>query len=130
MPTLSTILEGTTPIYSASFLLKDAAGVALTNVTFSAVRLTFYSLHSGAIVNARTNQNVLNANNITISGAGALEWKMLEADTVLADAPKPIIGSHRAVFVFEWFDAQSVARQLVHEVTFTIRRALNAPFTA
>lgn len=128
MATLSEITEGTTPHFTAT--LKDEAGATVAGASLTAARLTYYSVQSGAIVNARSNQNVLNANNVTISGAGAVLWKLLEADTILVDNPKPTVGLYRAVFVFEWLDAQSVPRQLVQESTFAIRRALNAPFTA
>lgn len=126
MTTLLTITEGTTPTYTA--ILKDNEGVVVPAASLSAVRLRLYSTATGAVINSRNGQNVLNANNVTINNVGLLTWKLLEADTILVDSPKPILGHHCAVFVIEWTDAQSVLRQIVHEVTFPIQRADYAPF--
>lgn len=129
MITLTEILEGTTPTYRS--WLKDELGAAVQLAALSAVRLTFYSVHSGAVVNTRSNQNVKGANNVTISTlTGEVLWKLQEADTILIDVPKPTLGLYRAVFVFEWADVQAIQRQIVHEVTFQIKRAINAPFAA
>lgn len=122
------LTEGETPRYTGT--LRDEAGTVVPAASLSAARLTLYSVHSNAIVNGRSNQNVLNANDVTIGAAGELQWKLREADTLLIDVPKPVRGHYKAVFVFEWSDAQSVPRQLVWVVTMYINRALNAPFAA
>lgn len=126
MTILPAITEGTTRTYIAT--LKGEDGIVVPASSLSAVRLRFYSTHTGAVINGRDGQNVLNANGVTIDNNGLLTWKLLEADTILTDNPKPTLGHHCAVFVIEWIDAQSVARQVVHEVTFPIARAKNAPF--
>lgn len=125
---METITEGVTPIYRGT--LKDENGIVVPGSVLLAARLTVYVGGVGTIVNARDNQNVKNANDVTISEAGAIVWKLREADTILPSGPKPGAWQHWAVFVFEWEDAQSVPRQIVHEVIFPIRRATNAPFTA
>jgi hypothetical protein len=120
------LTEGETPQYTAT--LRDEAGIVVPAASLSAARMTLYSVHTNAIVNGRTNQNVLNANDVTIGAAGEIKWKLREADTLLIDVPKPPRGHYRAVIVFEWSDAQGVPRQLVWVLTIYINQALNAPF--
>lgn len=124
---LAEIEEGTTGIYTA--ILKDEAGVALTALPVAA-RLSYYSVVSATIVNSRSNQNVLNANNVTITAAGLLTWKLQEADVILVDTPKPALVRHRAEFVIEWNDAAAVPRQVGHVVELPIRALVKAPFAA
>lgn len=123
---LPEITEGSTPFLTGT--IKDEQGVVVSAASLTAVRLTFYSELSGQPVNGRLNQNVLNANNVTIGGAGEITWKLLEADTLLIENPKPAVGFHCAVFVFEWFDAQGDPRQFTQDVIFPIRRVRHAPF--
>lgn len=120
------ITEGETPQYTAT--LRDEQGVAVPASALTVARLTLFSAHTNAIVNGRSGQNILNANDVTIGAAGEFVWKLREADTILVDSPRPKQGHYRAVFVFEWIDAQAVPRQLVWELKIAINRVLNAPF--
>lgn len=127
LTTFDTLDEGTTPIYST--VLKDENGVALTGLPFTGVRLSYYSTLTGTIINSRTNQNILNANNVTIDGAGLLKWKLQEADVVLTDgATVPSVVRCRAEIVIEWLDADSVPRQIAHDLEIPIRRLVKRPF--
>jgi len=128
-PYLIELTEGETATYTAS--LQDENGAPVSSASLSGARLTYYSVHTGAIINGRNNQNILNANNVTISAGGALAWKLQEADVRISDAPiaDGAVVSHRAVFVFEWLDSGLVPRQMVREVTVKLSQAKNAPFS-
>lgn len=121
--------EGTTPTYTTTLL--DEAGAAVTLSAITGARLTFADLNTGATINGRSNQDIKNANNVTIHAtSGLLTWKLLEADMLLVASPKPLTATHRALFVIEWDDALSVARQIVHEVHIPIVAKTGAPFSA
>lgn len=120
------ILEGSTPEYEA--FLKNEQGVPVADSVLSAARLTLFNVSSGRIINQRYRQSILNTNQVTIDNFGQLNWKLLEADTTLIGNPKPEVGQYRAVFVFEWSDAQLVARQAIWVVDLFISRVTLAPF--
>jgi len=128
-PYLIEVTEGQTCIYTAS--LQNENGAAVGSATLSGARLTYYSVNTGAIINGRSSQNILNANNVTISAGGTLAWKLQEADVRIVDAPiaDGAVIAHRAVFVFEWLDSGSVLRQMVREITVRLAQAKNAPFS-
>jgi hypothetical protein len=131
MTTLDEIEEGNTAIYTA--ILQDETGLTLTSLPFTAARLTLVSAQSGAIINSREGQNILNnalVPEVTISGAGTLTWKLLEPDVIIVDEPKPERAVHRATFVLEWLDANGIARQLTHAIEVPLRRSPNSPFSA
>lgn len=124
---LSEIDEGTTRVYSS--VLKDENNVALTGLPFTGVRLSYYNRLTEAIINNRSNQNALNANNVTIDAAGLLIWKLQEADVILTDgATVPAIVRCRAEFVVEWNDSTGTPRQTSHEIEIPIRRLVKRPF--
>ncbi|MCS6925923.1 MAG: hypothetical protein NZ578_08495 [Candidatus Binatia bacterium] len=122
------IVEGETVVYSGKLVGEDGAPVPAA--ALSGARLTYYSVGSGKIVNGRANQNILNANGVTIAVDGTLTWKLAEADVRMVDHPLQQNATHRAVFVFEWLDSQGVARQAVREVDVHIQRVSYGPFDA
>jgi hypothetical protein len=122
------VLEGQTVTYTTTLL--DEASVAVPAAAFTAIRLTYYSVQSGAIINSRNNQSILNANEVTVDGAGLLTWKLQEADVTMTESPKPSVTTYRAVMVYEWLDAATVPRQAVREIDVTIQAITNGPFTA
>jgi hypothetical protein len=65
--------------------LKDHAGA---NIDLSAVTALVGTLtnHLGAVVNSRSAQNMLNANNATVSSTGAFVLELQPADTVAVEA--------------------------------------------
>lgn len=50
--------------------------------SLATLTLTLYNAADGSIINSRNAQNVLNANNVTVSAGGVLVW-----DSVMADSP-------------------------------------------
>lgn len=102
LTTFSTvILEKTTPIITATVV--DEAGVAIPGSGLDTLTLTLHNADDGpgyAVINGRLNQDVLNANNVTVNGAGLLTWNMQEADTTIQNQGlSPFTPeNHRAVF--------------------------------
>lgn len=125
-PFLIEALEGSTPQYSG--ILTDENDAPVGSGALLAGKMTLYSVSSGAIINGRNGQNILNANNVTISVAGAIVWKIMEADTKIIDTNPGVIVTHRAVLVFDWLDATSTARQMGREISLRIVKVKKAPF--
>lgn len=120
--------EGTTPIYTTT--LKDEAGLAITGLPFTGARVSYYNMATGADINNRNNQNILNANNVTIDTNGLLTWKLQEADVITTDSgTMPPIVQYRAEFVVEWNDISSTPRQKTHVIEIPITRLVKRPFT-
>ena len=70
--------------------LLDTAGVAIPLANINSVTLTLTNAATGAVINSRNSQNVLNANNVTIHAtSGALSWLIQPGDTSLIDASSP-----------------------------------------
>lgn len=107
--------EKETPVYTA--ILTDENGAVIPGASLTQALLTLYDVETGAIVNGRNLQNVLNANDVTIDAAGLLTWAIQIADVTLlvGAAPRAI---HRALFQFFW---QGNARHKPHEVELVIR---------
>ena len=67
--------------------LLDTAGTAIPLANISSLTLTLTDARSGTIINSRNAQNVLNANNVTVtSTTGALQWLIQPADTTMYDS--------------------------------------------
>ena len=92
---LLTIPEKTTPVYTVT--LRDELGNAIGSGEVNELTLTLINLVDEAIINLRDNQDVLNANNVTLSVAGVLTYTLQPADTAIQDQTKAI-ETHRAVF--------------------------------
>jgi hypothetical protein len=117
------VLERTTCLYSAQ--LTDEAGDAIAAANLSTLTLTLYDQVSKAIINARDDQDVLNANNVTVDASGNLQWTLQPDDN-------PIIGARRAgltethIALFEWtWNAGS--KQGRHEVTIEVQQIEKVP---
>ena len=90
-----TIKERTTP--TLSFEIRDGAGNLLTPATLV---LTLRNVRTGAVINSREAQNVLNANGVTVA-AGVVTWAMTQADTTLVDQTRAQ-ETYRAWFDYTW----------------------------
>ena len=75
-----TVKEKTNPTHEYTILDEDGNAVQPTVLT-----LTYYNRKTGAIINSRDGQNVLNMNNVVIVN-GAMVWSMQIADTTIVDA--------------------------------------------
>lgn len=97
--TVEVVDESTTPeIFATLVGLTDEAipGSALDTLT-----LTYYQEYTQVIINGRNAQNVLQANGVTVDGAGKLLWKMTALDTVILNDSLET-EPHIAHFVFTY----------------------------
>lgn len=100
--------EGTEPNHT--FTILDAAGDAATpdNLT-----LTYYDRVSGDIINSREDQDVLGANNVTVTN-GVVVWSMQEEDTAIIDSD---LMAEIHVALWEW---DFSGREGKHETIFRV----------
>jgi hypothetical protein len=113
--TLGPINERSTAKYTTDALL-DEDGAVVPAASLTTATLTLYDLTTGTILNSRSSQNILNANNVTITAGGVLSWVLQPADNAIVN-DRPDQEIHVAVFDLRW-DA-GVSR-CVHEVRFLI----------
>jgi hypothetical protein len=111
----SPVAERTTPLYTAT--LVDEDGAIIPGSTLTTLVLTHYNLATDAILNSRDAQNVLNANNVTVSELGILEWVLQPLDTLIVDDTL-CLETHVALFEFTW---NSGARVGKHEIRYEVR---------
>lgn len=110
------ILEKATGSYTATITGNDGA-TPIPAASLSTLVLTLYVVKSDGttgIVNSRDAQNILNANNVTVSAAGLLTWAIQTADTTLVEA----LPFERHIALFEW-TASGVAGK--HEMVLVVQ---------
>lgn len=95
------ILEKTTPVYKATLVDENDDPIPLADI--SALTLTYKNRRSGAVINSRNGQNILNANNVTVHATtGLLTWSMRTADTAIQDSTLDVDTREEHVALFEW----------------------------
>lgn len=95
------ILEATTGQYTATIVGNDGI-TPLPLATLSTLTMSLYVVKqdgSIAFVNGRNAQNILNANNVTVSAGGVLNWTIQTADTTFIESTLPF---ERHIAVFQW----------------------------
>lgn len=112
------LIEGTTPI--VDFTFKDQNDVGFKP---SAVVLTVYNQATGAIVNGRDAQNVVDLNGVTIQANGVTEWRLTTDDTVIVDDTLRV-ETHVALFEYSW---SAGAMKGKHEILLPIRNLRRVP---
>ena len=107
----ATVREGS--VFALYFRIKrkDKHG-QITNVRLdeiSSLVLDFKNESDGATINSRSNQNVLNANNVTIDALGEVKWSVQAADTTVQDATlvSGKLEQHNAIFLWVLTDGSS-----------------------
>lgn len=105
--------EGTTPRYTATLL--DELGAVVPAASLSAIVLSVFNKHTGTVLNGRNRQNVLNANNVSISAGGVLVWSIQAADLDVPGAQD--VATILAVFEYEW---SSGTKKDWHEVELRV----------
>ena len=116
---LDVIAEKSTPDLTAT--VKDEDGNTIAGSSLVTLTLTLYNKSTGAIINSRDAQNVLNTNQVTVDGSGLLTFAMLALDTVIVDATLATgsLETHVALFTYTWLDGAvtKTGRHLVeHQV--------------
>lgn len=116
MPNIFSVKEKSTVKYTAT--IKDETGAAIPAANLSSLVLTLWNMSDPlkAVINSRSAQNVLNANNVTVDSNGLVTWTMQPADNAIQITTNRV-ERHRALFVFTW---ASGAKQGAHEVDFDV----------
>jgi hypothetical protein len=116
------LLELTTGLYTFEVVDESDEGVDAAQIT--TMVLTYYDLVSGAMINSRDGQNVLNTNNVTLTTTigpplvTTVTWLLQPEDTVLVDMRREL-EQHVALFQWTW---DSGTRAAAHEVQFPIEQ--------
>lgn len=109
--------------------LPDMDGLQLTNATLLSMELTLYDETlaatdlASAIINSRTSQDVLGANDGVVAADGTFTMKLGPDDAVIMASTEPDIGAeetHIARFVWTWNDG--VVRTGIAEIRFRVER--------
>jgi hypothetical protein len=110
---IQSVTEHSTASYSCTLL--DHTNQPIPGPALSSLTLTLYDRVSDAVLNGRDNQDVLNANDVTVDGNGVLTWLLQPADTAMHDST---LGSevHVALFTITW-----PGGHFHHEVSFHIQ---------
>ena len=118
------INERETGTYTATVTGNDGV-TAIPAVSISTFVLSLYAiLANGTVtfINGRNDQNVLNANNVTISGAGLLTWAIQVADTAIQEATLPF---ERHIALWEWVTTAGAAGK--HEIILVVKNLSQVP---
>lgn len=113
--TLGPVNERSTARYTTD-PLTDEDGAVVAGSILSSATLTLYDQRTGAILNSRNQQNVNQANGVSISDAGVVSWLLVPADNAIVNTKLPQ-EVHVAVFDFRWDAGTSRA---VHEVKILV----------
>ena len=87
--------------------IVDLEAVPVPAASLTSATLTFYDLCTHVpgsltgIINGRSVQNVLNANQVTIDSSGHFIWSLQPADNSIVTLRRQV-ERHRALFVFGW----------------------------
>jgi len=121
------IREGATVVYQATLQDEDGDAIALGDIT--TLTLTYYNQADASIINSRSEQDVLNANNVAVSDAGVLTWSLQPDDTVIVNTTltRGQKETHLALFELTWDSGDKVCR---YEVTFEIEQINEVPLSA
>lgn len=106
-------------VYSCT--LKDENGSTVSSAVLDAFLLTLHDRLTGAIINSRSGQNVLNANQVTVDTLGNVVWIWLPNDMTMIN-PNKAIEEHVALFEAKWTDGGGRPRQANNEVVFNVHR--------
>lgn len=109
-----------------TFTLKDNLGVAVPLATITSLRVTLYDRSTGTIINSRNNQDVLNANNVTVHAtSGLVTWSVQPADMAVAAGSTATYQNRIALFVVKW---AADTKERAHEIVIPIENLrLNPP---
>lgn len=120
IPRTFDIDEQETGRYTATIVGNDGV-TPLPGPTLTTLVLTLYVIKAdGSDSLIRTLQNVLNANNVTVSAGGLLVWTIQVADTTLVED----IAFERHIALFEWTWPGGSGK---HEVVIVVRNLHRVP---
>lgn len=121
------ILEATTALYTFTLVNEFDEGVPMG--VLGTLIMTYYDLVSGALINGRHDQNVLNANDVTVTEVvgpplvTTVTWVIQPADSVIVD-DRLELEQHVALFRWSWYSGTHFS---AHEVQFGIEALTYVP---
>jgi hypothetical protein len=119
--TVHAVQERETTQFTAT--LKDETDAALPDTSLLTLTLTLRDCDTDTILNSRDGQNVLNANDVTVSTAGLLTWEMQPADSPIVTTTKDQ-ELHEALFIWTWSGGSKTGR---HVVRFLVENMARVP---
>jgi len=97
---IGTVRENSTALVSG-MQLQDENGSPVGSSSLTSITLTLYDKYTGEMLNNRNEQNILNANGVTIDTDGFISWLMDPADNRIVNAEgRP--EDHVALFEWSW----------------------------
>lgn len=94
------VRENATSVYQATIVDEDEVAIPANDL--DALTLTLYDKGTGTIINSRDGQDVLNANNVTVSAQGVLVWTMQPEDNPIVTPSEVTHGLEAHIALFEW----------------------------
>lgn len=96
------VVEASSATYTADLVDQDESPIVLNDLT--SITLTLRNKADQVIINGRDNQNILNANDVTITAGGQLTWNIQSADNAIINynIPDGTREIHEAVFEFTY----------------------------
>lgn len=120
-----TVPERTTQRYTAT--IKDELGAAVPAASLLTLTLTLHDVQTGTLLGGRpAQQNVKNANNVTVDSAGNLVWLIQPADNAIV-TDTLLHEQHIALFEFTYTDSGGNSARGQHEVQLTVINAKKVP---
>lgn len=112
------VAEKSTATYTATIVGNDGV-TPIPAASLLTLLLTLYVTKAdGTDSLIRDHQNVLNANNVTVSAGGVLTWAIQTADTTLIEA----LTFERHVALFEWTWASGAGKKEIVLVVRNLRQ--------
>jgi len=112
--------ERTSAVYTST--IEDDQGNAIPLASISSIQLTLHDVATGEIINSRDDQDVLNANNVTIHAtSGLLTWVLQLEDNIIQTAVS-VVEHHIALFEFI-----ASGRSSKHEVNVYVSNLSKVP---
>lgn len=103
------VFEGSTA--RLTFTISDEDGTAIPASALTTATLSLYNRATNTAINSRNAQNILNANNVTISSAGVVVASLQAADNAIVGTDRKEV--HVAVFTFTTGAAVAVVEVLI-----------------
>ena len=94
------MLERTTRQITATVTDENDAGIDVAALT--TIVMTLYDKKTGSIINSRQDQDIKNANNVTIDSSGNLTWIVQPDDNIIVGSALPPTKLEHHVALIEW----------------------------
>lgn len=105
--------------YQLSFQLVDEAGTGIPAYNIASLNMTYYYFNPQMttsdknhlkIINSRNNQNVKNANDVSVDSSGNVVWEIKPADTVKLNNQD--LELHVAFFKWKWGSGKTNSQEI------------------